>query len=162
MNVSFGICLDDPNVINKQNITLEEGLDCEIKEKSTIINPTMIVKATGSSSLHSYNYAYIAKWNRYYYITNVTFTTGGRAEVSMKIDALYTYSSYLNSTKVYMSRVGEPGLRAAYLLDSQYPITQTTYSKVISPELPVQDPMSATGYYVMTVVGGEEGTAPTP
>ena len=47
--------------------------DCIIKRGSSIINPTIELDIGLATSPAAYNYAYIADWNRYYWVQDWIF-----------------------------------------------------------------------------------------
>lgn len=159
MNVQFGFCTADPAVIHKENyIKLGDNINCLIKDESNIIAPTLIVSYSKIDPVKN-NYCYIQSWGRYYYITNVKFITGDRAEVLCSVDALHTYRSAIDNLKLYISRIGDEDLRAAYINDPSFPMTDEPYihNYLFSPnpfENVTQDLNSKN--YVLTVIGGNK------
>ena len=164
MNVKFGTCTADPAVIHKENyITLGSDVNCQVKENSTIINPTLIVKYSTIDPAKD-NYAFIDKWGRYYYITNIRFITGDRAEVDLAVDVLHTYRADSDSMNVYVSRVGDESLRAAYINDPAFPMTGETYIHNYEFQFGMGgNPFMGTSdintkNYILTVIGGRNST----
>lgn len=60
----------DPRVVNK-SISLIYSADCQIIEPCSLINPT--IKVGKRDDLNDANYFYLAKWGRYYYVTDRTY-----------------------------------------------------------------------------------------
>lgn len=77
--------------------------DVYLKEGSSVINPTIIVKATGSVEMHNYNYCYISSFNRYYFaevdsITNELWT------FRLKCDVLMSYWINILNNQAFIER----------------------------------------------------------
>lgn len=72
-----------------------------------------------ASEIASYNYCYIPKFSRYYYINNVS-AENGLIIIDLECDVLMSFQSdILNSTQ-YVLR--SETLRSPYLVDNQIPI----------------------------------------
>lgn len=153
MNVQFGTTTNDVAVINKK-ADLGPAIDCQVKIGTSVENPTIIVKQDSIDPTD--NYAYIEKFGRYYFIGDKTFTTGNRVEVELNVDPLYSFAKELNECEFYIDRIGTMQKRAAYVSDSNYPMsTQTTTENILFSDSPfdtseVGDP----NRYVLTVIGG--------
>ena len=70
-------------------------LDCQLKDRTTITSPTLILQSTAPVF---YNYAYIPEWKRYYFITN-TASIRGMWEVDLTVDVLATFKDYILNTE---------------------------------------------------------------
>lgn len=68
-----------------------------------MINPTVIVEY---SKVGAFNYAYIPKWSRYYFVDDITYTTGNRAEISLAEDVLATFKSDIDAYTCFVERSG--------------------------------------------------------
>ena len=88
----------------KENSTKqpESGLviECIIKAPCTILNPAIIFSDT---SYIEYNYCYIEKWNRYYFIRNWEID-GKRCIASLNVDVLSTYKDCILSSTNFVVR----------------------------------------------------------
>lgn len=71
------------------------SLDCQLKESTSVVNPTFLIQ---SFVAEAFNYAYIPKWNRYYFISDVR-SYESMWEVSMQLDPLATYKSDIGFTR---------------------------------------------------------------
>lgn len=101
INVQFGSCTDDKRKINKtfsSSITLQASVYGEI----SILSPRLLVEY--NSSIFSCNYCYIAEYNRYYYITNVSLSSGDRMVISCSVDPLMSFSSEIMTLNVTITR----------------------------------------------------------
>ena len=101
INVQFGSCVDDKRKINKafsSTITAAASVYGDI----SILSPRLLVEY--NSSIFSCNYCYIAEYNRYYYITNISLSSGDRMVVSCSVDPLMSFSSEIMSLNVTITR----------------------------------------------------------
>lgn len=101
---------------------------CNLKSDSSVVNPRIELNYDGNPS--GFNYAYIAHYGRYYYITDWTYTPGIWT-ATMQTDVLATYKTEIGSESLYVLRSS-----AAYdgnILDTMYP-----------PKLPVTGVRSVT------------------
>lgn len=86
---------DDERVINK-TLTDELILDAKIKDKRSILDMVLILFS--SSDIFDYNYCYIEKFHRYYFMSDVKVTPTNLFEIRLSVDPLKTYENcILNS-----------------------------------------------------------------
>ena len=64
--------------------------DCTFKNPTSIINPVIRIKASDTNVLKG-NYGYIPKFNRFYYVNNVTCVNGDIWEISLHCDVLMSF-----------------------------------------------------------------------
>ena len=112
---------DDRRRIGK---SLTDGFrlnDIEIKQDTTILNPSIIIKYF--SGVMTYNYCYISVFDRYYYISNINVLSGGRVELICEVDVLNTYASEIKALSAILTRgsIGSPTM----IIDNRLPIKQT-------------------------------------
>lgn len=102
MNIDFYANGDDKRVINKTLGTAKVLTGCQLINESSVINP--IIEIDIDPTLYGYNYAYIAYFGRYYYITDITVIDGARMRVNLSVDVLKSFASqilecYVNSRR---------------------------------------------------------------
>lgn len=113
INVQFGSCVDDKRKINKtfsSSITLQASVYGEI----SILSPRLLVEY--NNSIFSCNYCYIAEYNRYYYITNVSLSSGDRMIISCVVDPLMSFAT--ESMSLYVTVVRQENAKDNFLPDS--------------------------------------------
>ena len=74
-------------------------LDCLVKTSSSIINPTIELKYNPIE----YNYCYIEKFNRYYFITDIVYGIGVWI-VSLSVDVLASFKNDIIGSSQYVLR----------------------------------------------------------
>lgn len=92
------------NFTKKKNSTAQPSggtsLECQLKQETSIGNPTFIINGWNAA----YNYAYVPIWGRYYFVTDATYLTGQRVEVSCSVDVLATYKSNISDYTAFVER----------------------------------------------------------
>ena len=87
------------------NIRIDKDLshlhtyDCILKESTSIINPVIRLKATDVNVLKG-NYCYIPKFNRFYYVNNVTSINADTWELSLHVDVLMSFRDDIETRHV--------------------------------------------------------------
>ena len=90
---------------SSSNIRIDKDLkhlhtyDCILKENTSIINPTIRLKASDVNVLKG-NYCYIPKFNRFYYINNVTSINADTWELSLHVDVLMSFRDDIETRHV--------------------------------------------------------------
>lgn len=74
---------------------------CELKDPCSIINPVLRVNIGNPSA---YNYAYIAAFNRYYYVRDWVSETADIWEAHLRVDALASFKSNIIGSSHYVLR----------------------------------------------------------
>ena len=80
---------DEINKINK-NPTSRLAVTGTLRDESSIVDPVILIEYNGD--LVNVNYAHISKFNRWYFITDITSVRTGLWRVAMHCDVLKTYS----------------------------------------------------------------------
>lgn len=101
ITVQFGNFSGDQRNLTK---TLQNGtnINCEIYEDCSIYNPRFILDY--NSSYIGFNYAYVADWNRYYFITGQDLQAGHKIIVRCHCDVLNSFGSQLMDSQFRVKR----------------------------------------------------------
>lgn len=136
------------NVINKVISTIKKNVVCNVKEPISIINPIVIL-SFDVETLKA-NYTYIPDYKRYYYITDIVPLTGGRIELHLAVDVLYSFKDdILNSTAI-IDKQQNIGNANVYLNDGSYITQEKEFHSVINyPNGFLDD-----GEYILITCGG--------
>lgn len=127
-----------------------------LKENTNILNPKLVLQLNTPFVINdtAFNYAYIGKLNRYYYITNWTSEPGGIWVADMFVDVLASWKNEILEHSVYMSRVSKTSDIENFpvLLDTTYP----TLAKRIQTKQTGTSPFRTdTGCYIIGVMNGD-------
>ncbi len=86
-----------------------------------ILHPTILIKYTNDiGDMSVYNYMYVGKFNRYYYIESVS-TEGGLVRISGRCDVLMSHKSDILDSTQYIIR--SESIQNKYIVDSLLPIS---------------------------------------
>lgn len=80
---------------------------------------------------NSYNYVYIPKLKRFYYITNIQLTTKDYTKLLLQEDVLSSWSTLIKSQTAFVTRYG--GSTNVLLYDDRYPLIDETNISYITP-----------------------------
>ena len=83
------------NVISK-TITETATYSCTLKDGVNAVTPQIIITAETISG----NYAYIADFKRYYYITSIRTIRNGLWEITLECDVLMSYKTAILNTHI--------------------------------------------------------------
>lgn len=96
MTITFYKTVSEKNRVDK-TLTDSKIITGTLKEKTSIISPSLIVKVSNNFNIFDYNYCYIQDFNRYYFINEITNINANLFDIDLTIDVLMTYKiSILN------------------------------------------------------------------
>lgn len=96
VTINFYNMSDDNLVVNK-TLTSIASYDCEITDECDISSPRFVI--TKNDTLLPANYAYISKYNRYYFV-NINILNGNEMEFNLSVDRLM---SFVNPNKANLT-----------------------------------------------------------
>lgn len=106
-----------------------KSVDCQLKDRCTVENPLLLLDFEPTS----YNYAYIPKWNRYYFISGWLYFNG-LWEVNLTEDYLASYKSEILTTAAIISYAS---VNTFNIVDKRIPVTaEISASNINSATLP--------------------------
>lgn len=129
--------------------------DCIIKRGSSIINPTIELDIGLATSPAAYNYAYIADWNRYYWVQDWVFNER-LWTAKLVADPLASFKTSIGSYSGYVLRSA-----SSYdgdIIDTLYPaLAKITTSANNTNQSPNWDDDFGGGSYVVGIMGKDNG-----
>jgi len=128
-------------------------INCELKEGTNIINPTIIFDHNLLTIPFTPNYVYISTqpFARYYYITNMTYERG-RWFVELRVDALASFKTNIGAENCYVLRSSAESNGA--LMDNTYPTLSTTATEEKQAvSSPWETESLSDGCYVVGIAG---------
>ena len=100
MVVNTYTCADDNNVLVK-NLTQVSILDnVKLKDATELIKPELVLM---SDEYPTFNYVYLQKFNRYYYVTNITVSPNKIYRIDLDCDVLMSFKDDILKSKGYVS-----------------------------------------------------------
>lgn len=129
---------------------------CVLKDRSSIINPTIAVKMAESASLSApaWNYAHIPEYGRYYWVNNWTFEDR-QWIANLTVDPLASYKTSIGALNKFIIRTGSDASNfAAGGPDALFPQSFDHADSSSSVDVPgwVDSPTDG-GSYVVGLVG---------
>lgn len=123
-------------------------------DNSTVQNPIFIFGGVDDIGVVSeWNYMYVPKFKRYYYITDIKLLHGNQVELTCKVDVLMSYKKDIKNSSQLIAR--QQNVKNLYITDSQLPIHSdrsviyNNFGSVISGETNI----------LITAGGGEDGNS---
>ena len=92
----------EQNRVDKTNfLTADMIISGVLREASSLIHPSITFT---SDIIPTFNYVYIPKFNRYYYVTDITSIKNKLWQMSLTVDVLMTYKEALLACTGYIDR----------------------------------------------------------
>lgn len=129
---------------------------------TSIINPSLRLPDTVSATLSDFNYCYIPKFSRYYYIQNWTYNGDGTWTADCSIDVLASWRVQIFSSAGYVGRSSKESEWNKYIPDSFYPATNESITCIDSFPTGFSSDL-ADGTFVVGVIANDtytQGTNP--
>lgn len=169
MNVEFFYNKYPPNKVNKgidknnpvlhvENVRWKEENSLNILEPTIIFTPDVTQNVSWRDIVDSakFNYFYIPKFTRFYFITNIS-TENGRIVIKGKVDALSSFMDDVYNSTQFIVR--QQSKRTSMLPDSHYPIRADHKYLVKNFTRDVYDPSCSN---VILITTGKGGTPVAP
>lgn len=130
MKLTLYKCSCEKNKVNKsRDIAGAYAMDGNLRDQCSIIDPVIIIKKD-NPTISMYNYAYISEFKRYYFITNIVSIRNDLWEVSLHVDVLYTWASYIRTNKAVIDKAQNTNYNQ-YLDDKSLIFDSHVYNQVI-------------------------------
>lgn len=100
--------------------------DVRIKSATSLINPILILNSD-NQSVPTYNYCYIPKFNRYYFVGDIVYNPP-TWNFFLTLDALATYRDQIIDSTQFIDRSSHPTAINEDVIDTMYPTTTNTLS----------------------------------
>lgn len=102
--------------------------NCTLKDDTSILEP--VIRLQTSNNVKPYNYAYIADFGRYYFVTDIV-SSKGFWEISLKVDTLASEKTGIGAMAPYVLRAASA--YDEYILDTAYPADSYVTEYVSNP-----------------------------
>ena len=129
-------------------LTDEKQLSGELRNQTSVLNPTIRIES--ADNISGYNYCYISEFGRYYYITDIVSVRTNCWVVSLRCDVLMSYKDEIQSMNVILNNTQETGL-SNYMASSNWVnlVKTKTDIKVFPSGLSEQ------GEFILITAGGD-------
>lgn len=110
-----------PNVVDKKLTEVAHYTNVRLLDDTSVLTPSIEVRASNIiDDLWSINYFYIPKFKRFYFVTDLT-ATSGMFQISGRVDVLKSYASEIKASSQIVTR--QENRQDKYLHDSMIPIS---------------------------------------
>lgn len=139
------------NVIKREDSTYRptgdvyETRQVRLKEETSIMAPTFLL----SDYSAQYNYIYVPKWSRYYFVDDVTLNVNGIWEMTCKFDALASYKDSIGAMITFVQRTSDSRHISPYIRDNAV----SCEDRVVSTESATTDAFPSASGYILRVLG---------
>lgn len=133
--------------------SIEASLTCSAiinDGNTTVTSPALTLQGDANSNLVAYNYVYIQKWNRYYYIDDWRYLGNGLWLAACSVDVLASWRAYIATTPGYIDRWDCTNVDAS-AMDSFYPSTKFSFLKQFLVTLPFSY-LQSQGTFIIGIV----------
>ena len=125
-----------------------------LKEPCSVLNPVFKLKRDPLDSVPDlYNYAYIPKFGRFYFVTNVTWSEGFW-EYNLAVDVLASYAGDIGQSSHYILRTNSTTDFNPMITDTMYPATNEIDLEQFSLPSPFTSQID-NGIYVVGLISGD-------
>lgn len=120
---------DDTDVDKQASLTQVLSLSGELRSETDVCHPSFIIDAKGTD-INGVNYAYVAAWNRYYYVRKRTVINPGGAltgqngtfRIDLDVDVLFSYKTGILNEHAFISRCDYVDYIDKFVFDKEVPI----------------------------------------
>lgn len=156
MQIKFGYTFDDKRKLVK-NVTWNNTFQCKPYADYNITSPILII-ANATGAISNNNYAFIADYNRYYFVDSVSVGRNGMYVVKLSVDVLMTYANGIKNLNCIISRQENAGIND--IIDDKLPILNNKKLSVIEfsqSDFNIESASTGTYNFVLNVAGGGGG-----
>ena len=129
-------------------LTDEKQLSGELRNQTSVLNPTIRIES--SDNISTYNYAYISEFGRYYYITDIVSVRTKCWVVSLRCDVLMSYKNEIQSMNVILNNTQETGLSNYLASPNWVNLVKTKTDIKVFPS-----GLSEQGEFILSTAGGD-------
>ena len=119
------------NTVTKE-LSNETELNIVLKDDTVIENPVIILRKTEESgiALHDFNYCYIPKFDRYYYIESRESMNATTWRLQCRVDVLMSFKTEIKKLKAIIERSSK--WFNTYIPDDSYSIENDTRVQTVA------------------------------
>lgn len=154
MNITLYSTTNDRRVVSKTLTQIAAITNATIYGDITVTHPTLLLHY--NAAYLNANYVYIPEFSRYYFINNISLSSGERMIINCEVDVLNTYKSQiktLNCTVVRNEHAKRTYLPDRYMTPTSKKSIKTY--KLENSNFNIDDIQSGHNF-VLCIVGGNE------
>lgn len=150
MQISLFTCNAERNRVDKtEYLSNRFALDGVIKRQTSVINLTIEISKSEITP-HLYNYLYISKFNRYYFIDDIQSVANNRWLLICSCDVLMSFKNDIYNMTAIIDKAENDNASNVYLNDGSYVMDTRNHNQVI--EFP--NGLDTDGHYILICAGG--------
>lgn len=120
------------NILHKNIVQVGSDLTVLLKEQTSVVSPTIILKADANSL--KFNYVYLEDFRRYYYVTNIT-AAQQRFFVDLEVDPLMSFANEIMLCNCILERQTHSDKYDLYIQDEEMPKRVYDYVDTNTPNI---------------------------
>lgn len=143
----------DNRVVNKLIEFEQEVTGCVLKQNTSVQRPSIILNLSGYNDVNDYtrfNYMYIPSFDRYYYITDITFLQGKNVQFDCKVDVLMSFQKSIYNSTQYVERQEDSANYNLYIPDENFNFMANDNLEIHSIGTPI---IQNNTNFILTTVG---------
>lgn len=129
-------------------LTDEKQLSGELRNQTSVLNPTIRIES--ADNISGYNYCYISEFGRYYYITDIVSVRTNCWVVSLSCDVLMSYKDEIQGMNVILNNTQETGLSNYLASPNWVNLVKTKTDIKVFPS-----GLSEQGEFILITAGGD-------
>lgn len=129
-------------------LTDEKQLSGELRNQTSVLNPTIRIES--ADNISGYNYCYISEFGRYYYITDIVSVRTNCWVISLRCDVLMSYKDEIQSMNVILNNTQETGLSNYLSSPNWVNLVKTKTDIKVFPS-----GLSEQGEFILITAGGD-------
>lgn len=153
MDVIFCSITADPKILDKRpyyNATNHDTFSCLLQAPCSMIAPNLVLSIDAAQG---YNYAYIPRWERYYFLNPPEIIDGNRCSITGNCDVLTSNADAIKNLTGYVTR--SESYKNAFLPDGNYARQSTRLCETLPfNRTPFVANYATDIVYLLTVMGG--------
>ena len=124
----------ESNRVDKSNyLTLFDTISGTLKETTSIVNPTITIEYDfgTNNTLNMFNYAYIEKFGRYYFVDDIKCKRNNLWELTLRCDVLMSFKNKILSHYALIDRCEDSRYYNRYLRDNFFIVDTNPKIKIL-------------------------------
>ena len=151
MQITLFRCKAEKNRANKSDfLTTPFTLNGFLKNKTSCVDPVIIIEKTSNPITYDYNYMFIGEFKRYYYITDIINVNKNMWEIHAHADVLFSFISDIKMSYAILEKVEIESNANLYMNDGSFVMDSRKYDEI--KRFP--NGLNANGSYILICAGG--------
>lgn len=141
-------CTSENEKVDK-TLTDELEMNGALKDESDVIDPDILIETENPTA---YNYAYIPRFGRYYYVREITSVRTGLWRISLHVDVLYTYRTDIRNCFAIVNKQQSETYGTDLYNDGSFRVREDNFTELKS----FPNGFNENGTFILLVAGAIE------